>query len=180
MVASRVEVLVLGLVAEEPMHGYELLERIRARGIETWMDIAKASVYQALHRLEGRGDLRGAAEDGSGPERRVYRITRRGRERLRRAVIERMSDAADGVGSPVALAFVHVLGPDEARSALDAYERGLDERLAEIGARRRRLMRSDDGGSFAARAMLDRRALLLAAEHSWLRSVRDAADASAD
>ena len=81
----KVEVVVLGLLAEEPMHGYDLLERFRARSMGFWVEVGKASVYQTLHRLEARGLITGRSQDGrEGPDRRVYRITRAGRSRLAR------------------------------------------------------------------------------------------------
>jgi len=42
---SKVEVVVLGLLAEEPQYGYDLLERFRSRGMGFWVEVGKASVY---------------------------------------------------------------------------------------------------------------------------------------
>jgi DNA-binding PadR family transcriptional regulator len=39
-------------------------------------------VYPALHRLEGRGAVTSSWESAGGRRRRVYRLTRRGREAL--------------------------------------------------------------------------------------------------
>ena len=87
MVVSKVEVVVLGLLAEEPMHGYELLERFRDRGLVEWAEVGKASVYQTLRRLESLGFVSARAQTGEGPERRVYRITPEGRKAFVRALI---------------------------------------------------------------------------------------------
>ena len=59
MATSKVEVVVLGLLAEEPLYGYDLLERFRARSMGFWVEIGKASVYQALRRLERDGLIGG-------------------------------------------------------------------------------------------------------------------------
>ena len=76
MRASKVEVVVLGLLAEEPLYGYDLLERFRTRSMGFWVEVGKASVYQALRRLEGHGLASGRPQEGTeGPDRRVYRIT---------------------------------------------------------------------------------------------------------
>ena len=37
MVTSKVEVVVLGLLAEEPLYGYDLLERFRTRSMGFWV-----------------------------------------------------------------------------------------------------------------------------------------------
>ena len=79
MSTSKVEVVVLGLLAEEPIYGYDLLERFRSRSMGFWVELGKASVYQALRRLERDGSIGGRAQEGrEGPDRRVFRITRPG------------------------------------------------------------------------------------------------------
>ena len=79
MAVSKVEVVVLGCLAEEPLYGYELLERMRQRCMASWSEVGKASVYQALQRVERRGWVSGRDQEGpEGPDRRVYRITKPG------------------------------------------------------------------------------------------------------
>ena len=95
MRASKVEVVVLGLLAEEPMYGYDLLERFRTRSMVFWVEIGKASVYQALRRLEEHGLASGRPQaGGAGPDRRVFRITAPGRARLRAGLRERTATRA--------------------------------------------------------------------------------------
>src|SRR5256885_15148680 len=90
MAMTHVDVLVLGLLAEEPLYGYQLLERYRARSMELWAPSGRASVYQALRRLEREGLVSGKSQGGSaGPDRRVHRPTRSGRDRLREALLDR-------------------------------------------------------------------------------------------
>src|SRR5436190_5270140 len=42
MAMTHVDVLVLGLLAEEPLYGYQLLERYRARSMELWAPSGRA------------------------------------------------------------------------------------------------------------------------------------------
>ena len=110
MTVSKVEVVVLGLLADEPMHGYDLLERFRARSMGFWVEVGKASVYQVLKRLEREGSIAGKAQEGTeGPDRRVYRITSGGQataqRRSRRAVgsagaVRDRCGRGDGVRAP--------------------------------------------------------------------------------
>jgi len=87
--ATKVEVVVLGLLAEGPMHGYDLLERFRSRSMGFWTELSRASAYQVLKRLERDGSIVGKAQEGhDGPDRRVFRITKLGRERLAEGVTE--------------------------------------------------------------------------------------------
>jgi len=60
--ATKVEIVVLGLLAEQPMHGYDLLERFRARSMGFWTEVSRASVYQVLKRL---GQMGPSAEEHS-------------------------------------------------------------------------------------------------------------------
>ena len=70
------------LLREEPAHGYELIERTRSLGF-TGSDAG--GLYRALRRLERDGSVRSAWEPSdSGPERRIYQITRAGMEELHR------------------------------------------------------------------------------------------------
>ena len=109
MTVSKVEVVVLGLLADEPMHGYDLLERFRTRSMGFWVEVGKASVYQVLKRLEREGSIAGKTQEGTdGPDRRVYRLTRQGRQRLSTGLAERWSALAPyETDAGVALGFAH-------------------------------------------------------------------------
>ncbi|MBA3691732.1 MAG: helix-turn-helix transcriptional regulator, partial [Actinobacteria bacterium] len=92
MAVSKVEVVVLGLLAEEPLYGYGVLDRFRSRSMGFWAEVGRASVYQALRRMESRGLIAGRAQEGTeGPDRRVFRITKAGRDRLHAGLAERVA-----------------------------------------------------------------------------------------
>lgn len=68
------------LLREQPAHGYELLERLRAFGFER---SDPGRLYRSLRKLEDEGFVRSAWESSSsGPARRIYEITRPGMEEL--------------------------------------------------------------------------------------------------
>jgi poly-beta-hydroxybutyrate-responsive repressor len=70
------------LLREQPAHGYELLERLRAFGFE---GSDPGGLYRALRKLEKEGFVHSAWEpSGTGPHRRIYEITRAGMEELHR------------------------------------------------------------------------------------------------
>src|SRR5205085_515889 len=167
---SKVEVVVLGLLADERLYGYELLERLRNRSLGFWIEVGRASVYQALRRLEQEGLIAGKAQDGTdGPDRRVYKITRAGRDRLRRGVSERLgaSAAYDGE-SNLALGFSSLLSAEEAKRGLASRQGALADLRGRISAERARL---GDDRSVTAR-MLDLQEALASAESAWLSSFR--------
>ena len=76
------EVLILALVDEEDLHGYEIGRRIDDRSSGT-ITFTLASLYATLYRLEERGWIRGRWIERAGQRRRRhYRITEPGRKVL--------------------------------------------------------------------------------------------------
>jgi poly-beta-hydroxybutyrate-responsive repressor len=68
------------LLREQPAHGYDLLERLAAFGYDR---SDPGAVYRTLRALEADGFVHSAWEpSGSGPDRRIYDLTRRGMESL--------------------------------------------------------------------------------------------------
>ncbi len=79
------ELLLLGLVAEMPRHGYELDQVIRGRGMREWTQIGFSSIYFVLGKLEKLGLATARKRPGadvSAKSRRVYAITSAGRRAL--------------------------------------------------------------------------------------------------
>lgn len=74
----------LGLLEQEPRHGYEL-KRLFDRYFAPDHPLAFAQVYSTLGRLEGRGRVRlESIERAEGPDRRRYAITDEGTRELER------------------------------------------------------------------------------------------------
>jgi PadR family transcriptional regulator PadR len=82
---GHIELLVLSLLEEGEAHGYELLQRIEARGCGL-LSMREGTLYPVLYRLEEAGKIEGIWETGKssrkGPRRRIYRLTRDGRRAL--------------------------------------------------------------------------------------------------
>lgn len=73
--------LILAVVSREPLHGYAVIETLKARsGGE--LALPEGTVYPALHRLEADGLLSSEWSAATGRRRRVYSITDRGRREL--------------------------------------------------------------------------------------------------
>lgn len=76
------ELLVLSLLNEREMYGYELVAAIReATGQE--ISLGEGVVYPSLHDLEGRGYLASRKRNVDGRQRIYYRVTAKGRHRQR-------------------------------------------------------------------------------------------------
>ncbi len=78
---GHLDALVLAALEAEPAHGYAIIKRLRRRSDDVFV-LPEGTIYPALHRLERDGLVKSRWTDASGRRRRVYRITRSGREAL--------------------------------------------------------------------------------------------------
>ncbi len=88
LVRSTAGPIVLELVSERPMYGYEIIKVVNARtqGAFEWKE---GTLYPCLHRLEVAGLIASDWETApSGRRRKYYRITRKGAAELTRKVAE--------------------------------------------------------------------------------------------
>jgi DNA-binding PadR family transcriptional regulator len=82
-----VQFLLLLLINETPMHGYQLIEELEERGYVSHGRFKTGSVYTILNRMEAHGDLTSSIKQSeAGRERRVYSITKDGETRLKRGL----------------------------------------------------------------------------------------------
>lgn len=82
-----VQFLLLLLLNEEPMHGYQLADELQSRGYVREGRFKTGSLYTILNRMEQRGILTSTQEESeSGRPRRVYSVTEDGRGYLKQGL----------------------------------------------------------------------------------------------
>jgi DNA-binding PadR family transcriptional regulator len=74
------ELTVLGLLVEQPRHGYELERVIEERGVRAWTALGFSSIYYVLDKLARRGLIEATSAPSSGKSRATFRATVLGRE----------------------------------------------------------------------------------------------------
>lgn len=150
------ELLLLGLVAEMPRHGYELDQVIEQRGMRQWTQIGFSSIYFVLGKLEKLGlvatkkplkhggSLREAAarrrRGQAAPRikrpkaRRVYSVTASGRRVLTRQTLAALSEVRPTYSS-VVLGMINwsALNRKPALEALQARSDAIDAEMSCIG-----------------------------------------------
>jgi len=90
---TKNELVVLGLLNETPMHGYQLYHQIEKSNMETWAQANLASIYNTLERLrKAKMVVAKREKPGKMPEREVYHITPKGKLRLSNLVEEAITD----------------------------------------------------------------------------------------
>lgn len=82
---GTLDLLILNVLGDGPLHGWAISQRIRERSRET-LQVNQGSLYPALHRLEEEGLLTSEWIHSEQTQRRVksYRLTRKGTHRLGR------------------------------------------------------------------------------------------------
>lgn len=100
---GHLDAMLLTVLRERPLHGYGMVEELRRRSHGEF-DLPEGTIYPALHRLEGAGLLASRWEVVDGRRRRVYALSRKGREAAGQRVESwrRFSAAIDAVLAPAA------------------------------------------------------------------------------
>src|SRR5262245_19041331 len=83
LLQGSLDLLVLGALATDPMHGYGVATIVKERSAGA-LEMQDAALYQALHRLERRGliDAEWGPSDNN-RRARYYSLTPEGRKQLR-------------------------------------------------------------------------------------------------
>ncbi|MEV0271352.1 PadR family transcriptional regulator [Hamadaea sp. NPDC050747] len=139
---SPLAMVILSLLAEEPMHAYGMQQKIKGRRKDEVVNVAQRnSVYQAIERLarDGYIQVRHTTRDSGRPERTVYELTDAGRETQATWLRSMLATPAREFPEfPAALAFVMILDPADAREQLEKRARLLQDRLDQYAAGLRR------------------------------------------
>ncbi len=82
--AHTLEYILLGLIREEPAHGYALFNKLQStKELSLIWQVKRSKLYYLLDRLEFEGLLTSSiSSPGAYPDRHVYRLTARGEQVL--------------------------------------------------------------------------------------------------
>src|SRR5215470_11029819 len=129
---SYVDVVILGHLAKEPSHGYELRRRVEA---STGFALHNNALYPALRRFEEAGAVTKTAQpqEGGRPPRLVYTITETGQEMLHELLADLpAAQAGDDAEFLARLGQFELLTPAERCTVLDARLTALTARAAHL------------------------------------------------
>lgn len=173
------ELAILSLIAEGPIHGYDLQTVIAERGLRAWTHIGVASIYYVLEKLERQGLVESTVTQGADDTaRRQYQIASAGFGVLQTAVADLISTPREHADEfELGLANLPVLRSAQVRVALAAYRQELASRLAL--ARERLAALQTAQAPFHVEAMLSHRVALLEAELAWIDRFIEAWEAQA-
>ncbi len=141
------ELPILGLLKEEPMHGYQLSRELGDAFGGSWR-VSYGSLYPTLRRLERAGAVETVKTDEpiGGRRKKVYRITERGEEMFLELLQETPNDNAnEETRFRVRLAFFRYLPPETRIRLLERRRAALQDQLGTITQSMRTTRSRDDG-----------------------------------
>jgi DNA-binding PadR family transcriptional regulator len=130
---TNAEMAVLGLIIEQPRHGYQIEQVIEQRNMRRWTDIGFSSIYFLLKKLERQKLIKGEWEKTEhGKERwaKVYRSTDAGLKAFHAAIVEALS-VPQPSPHPLMLGLANfpTVSTNEALTALNQYGQHLTEKV---------------------------------------------------
>ena len=113
------ELLLLGLLRQDEMHGYQLHEMFSSVLAHS-IDLKKPTAYFILDKMAQRGWVTvSSTQEGNRPMRKVYRLTPDGEAAFERLLRENLATYADAESTgDIGLAFMDALPPTEAAALL--------------------------------------------------------------
>ena len=131
------DLVILSLLAERSMHGYEVNTTLENRNIRDWAPVSRPQIYYSLDKLTRLRLIRASADDSpsAGPERRILETTAQGREFLANALdSKRWTNYRVHQPFLIWLALSWQARPSTFRKQLKSRKKFLEERLAEESA----------------------------------------------
>ena len=82
LVSGSTMMLILKLLEEKDMYGYEMIETLREKS-ENVFELKAGTLYPLLHGLEEKEFVKSHEQEAGGKTRKYYSITREGKKQLR-------------------------------------------------------------------------------------------------
>ena len=166
--ATRVDLLLMGLLLDRPMHGYELYQKIQAKGIDTWFNVSTPGVYYSLGKLHEQELVAETRQrEGRSARKSIYRLTEKGRSAFFAAMEAQLASQENTyLDHDVVIYLLNRLPLQRVIPLLEQHQARLAAEArqvqADLGAR------SDEVGSSLRLAILDHKSRLLETERAWV------------
>lgn len=81
LVQGSLSMLIMRLLDEKDMYGYEMIETLRGRSNDVF-ELKAGSLYPLLHSLEDKNFVMSYEDDSTGKIRKYYHLTKEGKKQL--------------------------------------------------------------------------------------------------
>ena len=123
------KLIILGLLKNKPMHGYEIQTIIQESRMDQWSNLLSGSIYYALNKMEDEGLVVTVKEERTGARiRKIYGITEKGEEEYMVLLKDHLRSQPHSLKSDfmLSLAMIGQLPKEEAMNILEENLRALD------------------------------------------------------
>jgi DNA-binding PadR family transcriptional regulator len=169
--ATKVDLLLLGLLLDRPMHGYELYQQLKAEGIDDWFNISMAGVYYSLGKLRDQGWVVESQQRSQRSARKsIYHLREEGRDAFFAAMEAHARDEErEYLNYDLVIYLLNKVPLGRAIALLDERQAFLAREMDAVEA----AMAEERGanGSPLTLAVLDHRRRYLEMEQAWLADV---------
>lgn len=164
---SNIDLIVLALIAEEPIHGYDLVKRSVDDRISDWADLPPSSVYLSLKNLEQKGYIKAKeVRVGKSPPRSVYRITGSGRSALVGSLLRLLTEPLNCRDDfNIALMGVESIPKDKSLEAIEIHREQVSRKYEEM---KQYLEENNDSMKLTYRSIYSRLIAQYHAHLDWL------------
>jgi DNA-binding PadR family transcriptional regulator len=169
------ELATLGLLKEEPKHGYQLSREL-SDSIGSFRRVSFGSLYPTLRRLERDGAVESVQGSSRGGRRKkVYRITPAGEQMFLRLLQETPHDTqSEDTRFRMRLAFFRYLPPETRVRLLQRRRVALEDRLASINGSLQAARRRGDSYTLS---LIEHAQAEVRSDISWLDGLIEAENA---
>lgn len=130
---TAADLVVLSLLAEQPMHGYKIVSELENRDAKDWAPVSKPQVYYSIKKLAELNLIATASDkdEAQGPEREKFKIRSAGFAAMNEA-LGRLEWAKQRPPAPFTtwMALSSHLSPEKTRELIGARQDYLTDELA--------------------------------------------------
>jgi DNA-binding PadR family transcriptional regulator len=168
---TKIDLLLLGLLLDRPMHGYELYQQIQTEGIDDWFNVSMAGVYYSLGKLRDHSLVAESRQRGGRSARRsIYHLTEEGRVAFFHAMkAQATSQGEVFLDYDLIIYMLNKLPLQQAISLLEQHQAFLGQQASDVTAALAH--ERERGGPPLKLAVLDHRRRYLEMEQGWLSDV---------
>ncbi len=128
-------ILVLGMLDNQPMSGYDIQQMLKLTDAERWGGVLIGSIYHALKKLEQEKHIEIVSIEHTGNRQKaIYQITLQGKEHLKDLVSDALRVSSVSYPSTLysGLTFMKLLTDEQACKALEHQQQLLEEEFRSI------------------------------------------------
>lgn len=132
-ILTNAEFVILSLICEQPLHGYQIENEITQRNMRAWTDLSTSSIYYLLGKLEEKGLIEQIAPGEaatSGKPRKIFQATEEGQSAWQQTTLDALREPKiTYTNFLMGLHNLWAVSPENALEAVKVYREWLDNDL---------------------------------------------------